>query len=502
MSDKSKVKKSNKKISTGTDMNSPLLGISNKGKSTNDKKNANKGTSTNDKKNANTKELYDLDTFEGLEQKTKDLKNKLDKIITDFEKEQNLTIQDTQKLNKDVTNKCLEANGLSNKNKKLISKLKDIQTTLDKKMKLSKKFFEKNEKFKQRESLLQKRIKVKEKEIKNQEKNEEIANKDYNFFKKIERNNSPEKQNELMIQLDELEKEKTLLENENKDLRKILEQHLLCKKLKQNLNSKLNLMTNEYQFELKKSNMFDSNIFEFEEKKENAKRIKEEKVEIVNRSISYCAEIRKNIFEKMNKKKSDSILVSDRAALHISNLCESIGEQYKIKSGDLKNRINDDHQTKQTSLFNEDEQVNLATIIPSSYLNELRQRFDTMEGQRLGLIGRMKKIQDKQNDILVKSKIKLNYESLKKKEKKSINIDLKSDLAKKNMKVSKLKAEINKIERELKNWNKILKMKSSENSKLSNYVDNFEKNKKNRGEKLSDENLKQNKNIDLEYIVK
>ena len=31
---------------------------------------------------------------------------------------------------------------------------------------------------------------------------------------------------------------------------------------------------------------------------------------------------------------------------------------------------------------------------------------------------------------------------------------------------------------------------------------NLEKNKKNRGEKLSDENLKENKNIDLEYIVK
>lgn len=484
MPGKSKLKKLSNKKATGTGINTPMI-----------IETSDKHVSTNAEKNKD--QLYDLDTFEGLEQKTKELKDKLDKINSDFEKEKKLVIQDTSKLNEDIENKCLELNELLTKNKKIISKFKEIKSTLDDKMKNSKKLFKKIQKLKQNEPSLEEKIITKEKEIKVEEKNKNIIIKDINL---LEKNNDPQKQNELKTKLEQLEKEHSLLENYNIELKKILKEHKLCQKLKQSLNNKLNLMTNEYEFEVKKSSMYDSNIFDVEEKKEKIKKEKDEKVELNNRSVSFGYKIREEILEKMKKKKSEAILVSERASHHISNLCNSIEEQYKKKSGDLQYTINNDYQTKQKKLFNEDEQVHLSTIIPSNYLNEYRERFNALENQRLELIERVRNQQNLKNKKFTGATLKLNYTDLKKKQEKFINIDLKSKVVKKKTNISKLKIEINKIDKELKNLNKLLKVKNNDNIKLTKYIENLEKNKKSKiknvGEKINNEEEEYDNNLD------
>ena len=94
-----------------------------------------------------------------------------------------------------------------------------------------------------------------------------------------------------MAKLEALKKSINQLQYEIKELKKIIKEHKLCEKEKQDLNSTLNILTNSYQFEIKKEKMFDSNISTLEEKKGKAKeendRYKEsiQKMNENNRSI-------------------------------------------------------------------------------------------------------------------------------------------------------------------------------------------------------------------------
>ena len=56
------------------------------------------------------------------------------------------------------------------------------------------------------------------------------------------------------------------------------------------------MLNNSYEFEIKKTNMLETNMANLEEKKEKIKKEIKEKEEFNanNRSISYCTKIRKN----------------------------------------------------------------------------------------------------------------------------------------------------------------------------------------------------------------
>ena len=117
----------------------------------------------------------------------------------------------------------------------------------------------------------------------------------------------------------------------------------------------------------------------------------------------------------MDKKNSEKNMIPKRAALQIANICNSIGDQNKKKSGDIKNINNSDYKIKQNTLFTENEQLQLASIIPPSYLNEFKERFESLENQRYELVDKLKKSHDKHMSMLNSVKIKLNYTELKKK---------------------------------------------------------------------------------------
>lgn len=466
-------KKANNKESSGTGKNTALLGLQN---------NTEPNNETNTK--ANTTKKAEKKPNEGalieLEEKTKELQEKLDRINFDIETERNLLTEETYQLNIEITEKNFEINNLSSENKYLIGQLKEIKANLDNKMKIGKIFLVKMEQLKKTEAKLKKDIEVKEKEILLAQKSAQIAITDFTRIKNVQDNNDINKESTLTTELEALENNKAKIESEIMALRKIIKEHKLCQKSKANLTSELNVIKNAYEFEVKKTNMLDSNLEHLEEKKEKIKREREEKANLVtqsNRSISYCTRIRKKVLEKMEKKNSDKNLITKRVALQIANICDNIGDHNKKKSVDIKSTNNSDYKLKQNTLFTENEQMKLAAIIPPIYLNDFKERFDAVESQRYELVDKLKNAQDKHASMLNSVKIKLNYTELKKKEQQLLFVDLNSHLAKKNVNISKLKEKINKITKDYNTWDKLLKMKDNENKRLTKYIDDIKKNK-------------------------
>ena len=453
-------KKSKKKTTTGTGINTPMLGIPDY-------------TQTSNKSNSKNNDS----TLEGLEQKTIELREQLEKIKSEAEQERALSMEETYQLNADITDKNFEVNVLSSENRDLIAQLKEIKSSLDEKMKIGNKFFVKMEKLKKEEENKKKLIEVMDKEIELAQKEQDIVIRDYNRIKNISANNYPDKENELRQNLESLENDKKQLENEIIKLRKIIKEHKSCSKVKQNLISNLNVITNSYQFEEKKKNMLESNFADLEEKKEKIKKENEEKLNMSNRSNTYSNKIRNKVLERMEKKNSEKNIIPSRASLHIAKLCKNIGNNYMKNSRDLKNINNSDYKMKQKYLFTDNEQMQLATIIPPSYLNKFKEKFDEVENQRYDLMDKIRVSHDQNKSTLNSVKIKLNYTELKKKEQKILWVDLNSNVAKKNVDITKLKTDINKINKDINTWKKLLRMKNNENKRLNKYIDNMKNNK-------------------------
>ena len=519
MSSKQK-KKSNNKTTTGTGKNTTMLGVPN-----------NTEPSSNSQKN-NVKASSNVVSLAVLEAKTKELKEKLDKINYDIELEKNLFVNDTSQLNTDLTEKAFIISDLSTENKDIVAKLKSIKSSLDNKVKLGEIFLKKYDDLKKEEKKLLKDIEIKEKQIKIANKNRNIYERDLNLIETLDETNDKDKENLLTSELENLENFKKGIINENNELKKIIKEHKLCPKEKANLRSMLNVITNSYQFEIKKTNMRESDIQTLEEKKERIKKERQEKKEKelldnsnINRSKTISKRIRKEVLAKMKKKKSEQNILPTKASKYIEEICNTIEAQEKKNSGDIKYINNTDYQLKPKTLFTENEQLQLASIIPTNYLNDFKEKFDAVENERYDLIEKIKNNQEKHDNMLNSVKLQLNYTELKKKEQKLLFLDFQSNLIKKNADISKLKTEINKVTREFNTWNKLLKMKNNENTKLNKYIvdmrkrngdyedneDNKNKNSSN-GRKTSEEGnkynikgqkrlykLKKQNNINFEY---
>jgi len=489
-----KRKKTNNLTTTGTGKNTPMLGVPSQIITTREA-----GNQTLEEESTNFQ--Y---------QKTLDLRALLEKINSAIIRERQMMREDTNQLNEIITEKVFQISDLSKINNDYVSQLKEIKATLDSKMTMGNRYLYKMEKLKKKEAELKKDIKVIDKEIIIAGKNQEIAKNDYNYMKNLEEKNDPELQNSLLAKLEALQRKRNQLQYEIKELKKIIKEHKLCKKEKQNLIGTLNIITNSYQFEVKKENMFDSNIADLEEKKEKAReendRYKEniQKMNGNSRSISYCTSIRKNVIDKMSKINSERKIISNRAQLYVNNLCNNLEEQYIKSSGNMKNMDNNNYQNNPKYLFTQNEQVQLATIIPPSYLNKFKERFGKVENERYNLLDKIKI--NKQSSPINSLKININYNELKKKEQKILRIDLNSKVIKANSHVNKLKSDLNKVMNEINTWNKMLKMKTMQNLQFNKYINSMSKNKddseskiKNKAKDETESDLEEENDMNFAY---
>ena len=466
--------KSNNNTSTsGTGKNTAMLGLPTKSSISNKENSKIQNNTTN--KNETSEQNTTKSLLE-LEKETEEMQIKLAQLNSEMDKEKNLLIQETTELNTDITDRGFEISCLSSENKNLMSQLKYIKTSLDDKMEIGKVFFAKMEKLKISEKQLKKKIEVLEKEIELAEKNSKIIQKDCKRMKILAKNNEEGKEQILNEELDNLMKIKTELEENNFILRKAIKEHKLCPKIKSSLISKLNMLNNSYEFEKKKTNMLETNMVNLEQKKEKIKKEIQDKEEFNtnNRSISYCSNLRKKVLKHMEKKNSEYKVMSPTARMHVSNICNSIEEQNKKNSELIKNINNTNYQKLKKNLFTENEQMQLASIIPPSFLNEFKERFEAVENQRYDLMDKLQKNKNLLNGRSDDIQIKLNYAELKKKEQKMQWVDMNANLSKKNVELNNLKNEIKKVNKEYRNWTRLLKMKNNENQKLNEHITNIQ----------------------------
>ena len=467
-------KNNNNNTSTsGTGKNTAMLGLPTKSSISNKENSENKNI-TNKNENA---QLISTKSLLELEKETEEMQIKLAQLNSEMDKERNLLIQETTELNTDITDRGFEISCLSSENKNLMTQLKYIKTSLDDKMEIGKVFFAKMEKLKISEKQLKKKMEVLEKEIELAEKNSKIVQKDCKRMAILAKNNEEGKEKILNEELDNLIKLKSELEENNFKLRKALKEHKLCPKIKSNLVNKLNMLNNSYEFEKKKTNMIETSLVNLEQKKEKIKKEIQDKEDFNtnNRSMSYCTNLRKKVLKNMDKKNSEQKMMSPCARKHISNICNIIEEQNKKNSELIKNIENTNYQKLKKNLFTDSEQVQLAAIIPPSFLNEFKERFEMVENERYDLMNKLQKNKNKLNGYSDDIQIKINYAELKKKEQKMQWVDMNVNYSKKNVEINNLKNEIKKVNKEFRNWSKLLKMKNNENQKLNDYINNIQK---------------------------
>ena len=473
-----KQKKSNNKSSTGTGKNLAKLNNNN----------------TNAKSTKNIEKKLSLPE---LEAKTKELQSELDNINSEIEKERKILIEEKFQLDSDLTEINFEINNLSSENKNLNNEMKKLKSSLDIQMEKGKKYISNMEKIKKEESKLYKELEIKDKQISLAEKSQVIHIKDYNNIRDIADKNDEGKEKLLLEKLENLEKMKKQLEDENITLRKIIKEHKICPKTKSNLKNKLNLITNSFQFEIKKEKMFESANNNLEEKKEQ---IKKEKENVNNKSISYGDKLRKRVLKKIKQENEDRLTIPARTRKVIGNICNTIENKNIKNSGDIKNINNNDYKMKQNVLFTQTEQLELVKIVPASFLNEFKQRFESIENQRYQLVNELKKNQNEQNNLINSEKFKLNYGKLKKMEQKLLSVDLNSKLAKKNSKITKIKSDIIKVTKEYNIWNKLLKRKTNETKSLNKYISEIQKRKERKERKET--KLEKDNNMNFGYNMK
>ena len=473
----------NTQSSAGTGKSTAMLGLPTNSISSSEN---NKNQNLNQK---NTSEVKSTKSLSQIIQENEEMMTKLATINSEIDKEKNLMMEETSELNTDLTERGFEISCLSSENKNLMTQLKEIRNSLDNKMKISKIFFVKMQQLIKKETHMKKLIEIKDREIELAQKSHDIARKDCKRIKKLAKENSEGKEQILRSELENLNHLKSELEVNNITLRKIIKDHKLCPKTKSNLISKLNMLNNSYEFEKKKTNMLETNLVNLEEKKEKIKKEIKDKEEFNanNRSVSYCTKIRKNVLKQMEKKNSEQKMLSTRGRAHILEICNNIEGQYAKNIGDIKNINNSDYKIKHKNLFTENEQVQLAAIIPPSFLNEFKERFEALENQRYDLYNKLKNNKKNHNNVSDDIQLKLNYAQLKQREQKMHLIDMSATISKKNVDITKLKTDIKKINREFNNWNKLLNMKNNENQRLNKYINDIKN-------KINNNNIDKNDN--------
>ena len=186
-----------------------------------------------------------------------ELNNKRDDINLKLNTEKHKSLNIFNNLNKEIKEKGKKILKLSEEQKELIEKLKIIKKEIDNRIeKANVLIYKKNEDNKQ-EKILEQLIKVKEKEIELVIKNNTKIQKENKRILKIFNNNDFSKEINLRKQLLELEKNISELENDIRKLQSISEQHQDCDKHKNELLNNLTLLTNAYQFEIKKASLKD-----------------------------------------------------------------------------------------------------------------------------------------------------------------------------------------------------------------------------------------------------
>ena len=395
-----------------------------------------------------------------------ELKNKINEINSKINDEKNISINNYISLNSEIKTKISKIKNLSLEQMELISKLKIIKNEVNKKLSKLNDLILKKSEINKKEKKLQKLITVKDKEIELANKRNIKEKNEYIRIIKIFNNNDFIKENNLRKELFELKNEITKLEFHIRKLGSILDQHKYCKKHKNELFNYLSLLTNAYQFEIKKTSMMDMTINSDNETDLNNSKS-------IYKTLDILYSPKRKIIKKIiiNNKNSQPNLLSKKSYNYINSEINNINEEQKKESGNIINIKN--YKLQKKNLFNSKENNFLAKILPNKYLVRCKERFDNIENENNKIKEKLNQNKIKRDKMIIEKQVIIGMKEIKIKAAKKEEVKLNIDIYKQSKLINILKRKIKDVDKDTKKYKNILNMKIKENSNLKKKLDEY-----------------------------
>jgi hypothetical protein len=317
-------------------------------------------------------------------------------------------------------------------------------------------------------------IYMRDEQINNIKKISEVTKAEYEKYEDLLEDINNGLEEHIKYDLEDLTQKIDKVNNKIKELKLIKSQHKYCAKEIKNLKSKLSLLNNEIEFETKKNKMIKSfktlnnNIEGDEETSEESEDYNyfDKENELVTNKVNYSSRVR-NLMLKRGTPRHEKI--SKSAFKYIQNEFDLM----KQKSERLrKRRINgervrlfDNISINERNLFTERESQILKKIIPEEFLDKYNERFEKKKIEKEEIEQKFDENDDKKFD---NQQIKLRIEAiaLKVKEKERIGADLNIKFRRNKVNIDKLKNEIFKMQKSVKEQQEILNKLNKKKKRL------------------------------------
>ena len=437
--------------------------------------------------NSTVKKEEKIETrISNLIQQNEKLTKELDQIKSNIKIIEEKEISEIVSLNQEFSTKESEQVKLYKDNQVLLSNLKKIDEEVANryadKFKISK-LISKQKKM-ANVTNLDTEIKSKEIQAENIQKFINYNKKEVQKLKDLLEQYGENTEEKLSEELNELNAKINEIQIEIKRLNHIKLQHKHCQKQKYILQSKLNVVSNDLEFESKKSNMIET------EKKEPTK------IKNVNMSMEYGEKLRnkslqnaKNKFNNKikifnyksydylinefneNRKSKDNLTISYKNEDKSNNLKTSGNIENSALSSyfrDVNHKI--DTSTPKKYLFNEKEKEVLKKLIPNEYYNNINEKYKNAENQ-LTEIEDMFKDNDAIRNQLYYDNVRNEAVNLKLKEQIQIKTNLNIDYNKNHKKMADLKKKIKELTDSMNIQESLLNKKNKRNKAIKKKID-------------------------------
>ena len=437
--------------------------------------------------NSTVKKEEKIETrISNLIQQNEKLTKELDQIKSNIKIIEEKEISEIVSLNQEFSTKESEQVKLYKDNQVLLSNLKKIDEEVANryadKFKISK-LISKQKKM-ANVTNLDTEIKSKEIQAENIQKFINYNKKEVQKLKDLLEQYGENTEEKLSEELNELNAKINEIQIEIKRLNHIKLQHKHCQKQKYILQSKLNVVSNDLEFESKKSNMIETekkeptkikNVnmsMEYGEKLrnkslQNAKNKFSNKIKILNyKSYDYLI----NEFNE-NRKSKDNLTISYKNEDKSNNLKTSGNIENSALSSyfrDVNHKI--DTSTPKKYLFNEKEKEVLKKLIPNEYYNNINEKYKNAENQ-LTEIEDMFKDNDAIRNQLYYDNVRNEAVNLKLKEQIQIKTNLNIDYNKNHKKMADLKKKIKELTDSMNIQESLLNKKNKRNKAIKKKID-------------------------------
>ena len=421
-----------------------------------------------------------------LIENNKKSQEELDSIMEAIKENSEKGLSEILSLNSQLSELDKNHNEVSNINKKLLSKLKDLEDEVAKrfenKFKLSKVI--KNQKKMENQINLEAEIKNKDKQKENVEKDIKYNKKEIKRLNKLLKKNEEGNEQKLSDELKKIQDNIIKIEKEIKELNKVKLEHKLCKKNENILKCQFNVLKNDCEFEEKKKDMIKSKT-----------RI-QTKIRNVNMTMEYGQNVRKKMLAKTTNKYSSKIKIVNYKSYNFllkenedKKANERKGSSYKnlqtvgntelpnfsaYLKNDISYRIDD--KTPKNFLFSQDEKEILKKLLPNEYYNNYNEKYNKIENE-------LTEIEDKfkGNDSIKKEiyydNLKNDVNNLKLKELSYKTNSLKSIIGENSKKILDMKKKIQLLNEDIKKQNYIFYHKNKNNKIIRERIEIVKKNK-------------------------